>query len=418
MDIFDILIILLQIIIIIVILIFLLRKSNTKYDIKVESDITRRMISEEFQKNRQDISQTNRSDRQEQLKNLQALSNGIFERMSQRYMIDTKRDEAAAQRISNIAKDNEVRMTRLEEQVSKRLEEMRKTVDEQLNDTLQKRVAISFKQVSEQLTQLYSSLSKVDMDMASLQKVFTGVKTRGIWGEVMLLSLLDQILTHHQYIKNAKINPNRKTYVEVAIRMPGKEGELDVLLPIDSKFPTEDYQRLIDAREKNDIDAERFAERALAARFKKQAQDIRDKYINPPYSTNFAIMYLPAEGLFAEALKIAGLTETLQRDYRVTVCGPTTLAALLNSLKMGFTTLAIQKRSGEVWKLLAAVKKTINIHSENLSRAYKNMQTSVSALGRAQSNIGTINTRLKSVEEMPIQQVEELIPGITDEGEV
>jgi DNA recombination protein RmuC len=399
--------------------VFLLTKRNTAAnDIKNESDKTRRIISEEFQRNRQDLANMSRDDRQEQLKNFQALSKGIFDRWSQRSIIDTQRDEATAQRMSGIAKDNEMRMIRLEKQVAIRLEEMRKTVDEQLNETLQKRVAMSFKQVSEQLSQLYSSLSKVDTEMASLQKVFTGVKTRGVWGEIMLISLLDQILTRHQFIKNAKINPRRQEFVEVAVRMPGNDSDSEVLLPIDSKFPTEDYQRLVDARESGDTNAEKLAERALVERIKSQAKDIRDKYICPPYSTDFAIMYLPAEGLFAEALRVPGLTEKLQTDFKVTVCGPTTLAALLNSLKMGFTTLAIQKKSSEVWKLLAAVKKTLNIHQRNLEKAYRNMQTSVNALGDAQKNIGTISTRLRNVEEISASDANELIPGIMDESGV
>ncbi|MCK5130194.1 MAG: DNA recombination protein RmuC [Clostridiales bacterium] len=410
-------IILVLLVINVALIIFLILKKGTSGDdVKKENNLLRRMISEEFQQSRQEISKVNREDRQEQYKNFESLSKSIFERWTERNLIDSKRDEAGAQRISNVAKDNEIRMTRLEEQVSKRLDEMRKTVDEQLNETLQKRVSASFEQVTKQLTQLYSSLSKVDTDMASLQKVFSGVKTRGVWGEIMLIALLEQILTPQQFVKNAKINPNKQNYVEVAVRMPGNDGENDVLLPIDSKFPVEDYQRLIDARENGDKVAELEADRALTARIKSQAKDIRDKYIDPPYSTDFAIMYLPAEGLFAEALRVPGLTETLQVQYKVTVCGPTTLAALLNSLKMGFTTLAIQKKSGEVWRLLAAVKKTINIHQSNLQKAYRNMQTSVNALDDAQKNIGTINNRLRSVEEIPTAEVDELIPGIKDES--
>ena len=384
----------------------LLKKNTSANDIKRESRETREMLSGELSKSRR-----------EQLENFQTLSKGVFDRWGQRALEEQKRDESSALRISNLAKDNEVRMARLEEQVSKRLDEMRKTVDTQLNETLQKRVSASFEQVTKQLTQLYSSLSKVDTDMASLQKVFTGVKTRGVWGEVMLISLLEQILTPHQFVKNAKINPSKQEFVEVAIRMPGKDGDDDVLLPIDSKFPTEDYERLITAREKNDTAAEHLAKTALVNRFKSQAKDIRDKYIMPPYSTNFAVMYLPAEGLFAEALIEPGLTERLQREYNVTVCGPTTLAALLNSLKMGFATLAVQKKSGEVWKLLAAVKKTLGIHQSNLEKAYRNMKTSVNALDDAQKNIGTIHNRLRSVEEIPMSEAEELIPGADIDGE-
>ncbi len=390
---------------IILIAMLMFRRNTTSSEIKKESRETRLTLSDELSKSRK-----------EQLEGFNTLSKGVFERLSQRALEEQKREEAAAQRISNLAKDNEVRMNRLQEQVEKRLEEMRKTVDEQLNETLQKRVSASFEQVTKQLTQLYSSLAKVDTDMASLQKVFTGVKTRGVWGEVMLISLLEQILTSHQFVKNAKINPRRQEFVEVAVRMPGKEGEDDVLLPIDSKFPTEDYERLINAREAGDTVAEAKAKAALVNRLKAQAKDIRDKYIAPPYSTNFAVMYLPAEGLFAEALIEPGLTERLQREYNVTVCGPTTLAALLNSLKMGFATLAIQKKSGEVWKLLAAVKRTMGIHQTNLEKAYRNMRISVNALDDAQKNIGTISNRLRNVEEIPQAQAEELIPGITDES--
>jgi DNA recombination protein RmuC len=323
---------------------------------------------------------------------------------------------SADQRINNLLRDSEQRMGQLQEKVEKKLEEMRRTVDEQLNETLHKRVQSSFEAVGKQLESLQLSLGKVEAlrtDVTSLQKVFSNVKTRGTWGEVQLGVLLEQILAPQQYARNVKVVPRSQNFVEYAIRLPGKDEEKgEVWLPIDSKFPVEDYLLLTDAQEKGDAALAREQSRRIQERIKSQAREIRDKYIEPPYTTEFAILYLPTEGLYAEAIRFTGLIETIQRECRVTVAGPTTLAAVLNSLQMGFKTLAVQKYSSEVWQLLGAVKKTMEIHAKNLDKAYSNLQTSVNQLGDARKNVNTIHNRLDRVEDIPEQRLSALLPEL------
>ena len=323
---------------------------------------------------------------------------------------------SADQRIGNLVRDNEQRMQALQEKVEKRLDEMRKTVDEQLNETLHKRVQSSFEAVGRQLLSLQQSLGKVDAlrtDVNSLQRVFSNVKTRGTWGEVQLGVLLEQLLAPQQYAQNVRVCARAKYFVEYAIRLPGREeGAEEIWLPIDSKFPVEDYLLLTEAQENANLSQIKELTRRIQERMRECARDIRDKYIVPPYTTEFAILYLPTEGLYAEAIRLPGLIEMLQREYRVTVAGPTTLSAILNSLQMGFKTLAVQKYSSEVWRLLGAVKKTMEIHERNLDKAYANLQTSVNQLSDARKNASTIHNRLDKVEDIPLKQLSDLLPEL------
>ncbi len=294
-----------------------------------------------------------------------------------------------------------------------KLEEMRKTVDEKLHDTLEKRLGESFKQVSERLEQVHQGLGEMQSlatGVGDLKKVLTNVKTRGTWGEIQLGNLLEQMLTADQYVKQARPKPRSAEVVEFAIKLPGRDDDdQPVLLPIDAKFPKEDYERLVDASEKGDLRAVDEAVRQLEARIKHEARSIRDKYIQPPYTTDFAILYLPIEGLYAEVLRRPGLAESLQRDYRVTVAGPTTLAALLNSLQMGFRTLAIQKRSSEVWKILAAVKKKFEMFGETFARVQKKIQEADRAIETAKNDTRIIGNRLRSVEAMSDSEATRLL---------
>jgi DNA recombination protein RmuC len=299
-----------------------------------------------------------------------------------------------------------------------KLEDMRRTVDEKLHDTLEKRLGESFKQVSDRLEQVHKGLGEMQalaIGVGDLKKVLTNVKTRGSWGEVQLGVLLEQLLTADQYAAQVRVRPRATETVDFAIRLPGRDaGDTPVWLPIDAKFPKEDYERLSEAAERGDAAGVEAAVRQLDARIRQEARDIRDKYISPPDTTDFAILYLPTEGLYAEVLRRPGLADLLQRECRVVVAGPTTLAALLNSLQMGFRSLAIQKRSSEVWKLLAAVKKKFEGFGDTFSRVQKKIQEADKALEDARSDTEIIGKRLRLVEsadEAAVRDALALPPG-------
>ncbi len=261
------------------------------------------------------------------------------------------------QKLNQIRETVEKRLQLLQEENSKKLDEMRMTVDEKLQKTLEERISQSFKQVTEQLESVYKSLGEmknIGLEVGDLKKVLSNVKTKGILGEIQLGAILEQILSPEQYVKDTATYPGSRDRVEFAVKLPGDERG-HVLLPIDSKFPTEDFVKLMDAYDSGDKVLVEFHLKALEANIKKFAKDIHDKYIKIPYTTEFGILFLPTEGLYAEVVR-RGLVESLQRDYQINIAGPTTMAALLNSLQMGFKTLAIQKRSGEVWSILSAVK--------------------------------------------------------------
>ncbi|HER43623.1 MAG TPA: DNA recombination protein RmuC, partial [Candidatus Eisenbacteria bacterium] len=269
--------------------------------------------------------------------------------------------EANERRIEKVRETVEERLRHLQESNEKRIEEMRKTVDEKLHETLEKRLGESFKQVSERLEAVQRGLGEMQelaTGVGDLKRVLTNVKTRGTWGEVQLGTILEEILTPEQYERNVKVAGEGNDLVEYAIRLPGPDLDPNrcVWLPIDAKFPMEDYQRLVEASEAGDTDGVQQAGRALGRAVQMSAKTIREKYVDPPHTTDFAIMFMPTEGLYAEVLRQPGRVEELQRLHRVVVAGPTTLAAILTSLRMGFRTLAIEKRSSEVWDVLAAVK--------------------------------------------------------------
>ncbi len=296
------------------------------------------------------------------------------------------------------------RLRSIQEDSSKKLEDMRRTVDEKLSDTLNKRLGESFQQVSARLEAVHKGLGEMQTIAAGvgdLKKVLTNVKTRGNFGEIQLEALLEQILTREQFASKVAIKKNREQ-VDFAIRLPGKGDDAVVYLPIDAKFPTESYQRMVEAGDKGDVEILKEAGKALENDVKIQAKSIADKYIDPPETTDFAIMFLPSEGLYAEVLRRPGLVETLQRERKVVVAGPTTIAALINSLQMGFRTLAIEKRAGEVGQLLSAVKKEFGSFSVILERTKKQIDTVSGSLDQAMIKTRTIDRKLKNVENLPV----------------
>jgi DNA recombination protein RmuC len=299
----------------------------------------------------------------------------------------------------------EQRLERLQQDNSAKLEQMRQTVDEKLHATLEQRLSESFRQVSERLEQVHKGLGEMQSlaaGVGDLKKVLSGVKTRGVLGEVQLGALLEQVLTPEQYETNVATRPGSRERVEFAIRMPGqgRDGE-PLWLPVDAKFPLEDFQRLQAAQDLADPAAVEEAARALETRVKLEARSIVEKYVEVPYTTEFAVLYMPFEGLYAEVLRRPGLFEQLQREFRVTVCGPTTLSALLNSLQMGFRTLAIQKRSSEVWQVLGGVKAEFGKFGEVLANTKRQLQTVANSIELAETRTRQIERKLKDVEALP-----------------
>lgn len=317
-------------------------------------------------------------------------------------------------RMRDLQKTVDERLLHIEKQSGERLESMRRTVEEKLEGTLERRLGDSFKLVGERLEQVQRGLGEMQSlanGVGDLKRVLTNVKTRGTWGEVQLSMLLEQILTPEQYEANAKIGRTSEV-VEFAIKLPGRDDDSGVVfLPIDSKFPQESYQRLLDAQDAGLPDQAAAARKELETAVKVAARDIRDKYIHPPKTTDFAVMFLPTEGLYSEVLRIPGLMDRLQNEFRTTVAGPTTLAALLNSLQMGFRTLAIQKRSGEVWKILGAVKSEFGKFSDILDGVQKKLGEAAGKIEDASRKSRTIQTKLRFVEEMPATQAAALLAG-------
>ncbi len=307
-------------------------------------------------------------------------------------------------------------VTRMQEENGKKLEEMRQTVDEKLHATLDKRLGESFSLVSQRLEQVYKGLGEMQnlaSGVGDLKKVLTNVKTRGVWGEMQLGSLLSQVLTPGQYDENVAVAPHSNQRVEFAVKLPGREEGATIYLPIDSKFPIEDYERLLNAYEMGDQAMIAAASSALQNALRVEAKRIAGKYIVPPYTTDFAVMFLPIEGLYAEALRVRGLTEELQEKHRVVVAGPTTLNALLTSLQVGFRTLAIEKRSGEVWQLLSAVKTEFGKFAGLLEATEKKLHAATESIENASRKTRTIERKLRRVEALDEGKAARLLSGET-----
>ena len=315
----------------------------------------------------------------------------------------TQRDELTAS-LESVRSIVDLRLKQLQDDNSKQIDKMRATVDEKLQGTLERRLGESFKLVSDRLEQVHQGLGAMQQlasDVGGLQKVLSNVKTRGGWGEVQLGALLEQVLTQDQFARNVKLRPESGERVDFAIKLPGDENGAPVWLPIDAKFPTEDYQRLIEAQEKGNVPAIDEAMKSLETELKRGAKDICAKYINPPRTTDFALMFLPTEGLYAEAIRRVGLVEQVQRDCKVVFAGPTTLVALLNSLQMGFRTLAIQKRSSEVWNLLAGVKTEFGKFGEALAAVRDKLDQAARKMEDVDVRSRALTRKLRDVEELP-----------------
>jgi DNA recombination protein RmuC len=314
----------------------------------------------------------------------------------------TKLQNEAQEKLRNSV---EARLDQLRTENSAKLDEMRQTVDEKLQSTLEKRLGESFNTVSEQLKRVHEGLGEMQnlaTGVGDLKRVLTNVKTRGTWAEVQLRFLLEDYLTADQFVANAQMKPNTGERVEFAVRFPGRDEEgTELYLPIDSKFPKEDYERLMVAAEAADPVAVEAASAALETAIRNSAKTICDKYINPPHTTDFAILFLPTEGLFAEVLRRPGFFDRLQRDYRVTVAGPTTLSSLLNAFQMGFRSLAIQQRSSDVWKVLGAVRTEFDKHGDVLDRIKRQLSAAANSVDALGTRTRSMRRHLKDVEALP-----------------
>lgn len=369
------------------------KTSLVKFDSTLER--TDKSIKDEFQRNRVESNSSAKNQREELTKSLDSFKEGfdnntkrlndlLKERFDAFSKQQTEINQESEKRIKEVKETVENQLKEIREDNTKQLNEVRKTVDEKLQKTLNERLTQSFETVGKQLKSVQEGLGEMKnlaTDVGGLKKVLSNVKMRGGIGEVQLAMLLEQILAPDQYEANVKTKKGSSTTVEFAIKLPGKnEDESVVWLPVDAKFPKDVYEKLQEAYEDGDLDKIQFAQKELDNTIKKMAKDISEKYIDPPNTTDFGIMFLPFEGIYAEVVRKASLLETLQRDYKIIVTGPTTLAAILNSLQMGFKTLAIQKRSSEVWHVLGAVKKEFENFGGMMSKAQNNIRTGLNQL--------------------------------------
>ena len=352
---------------------------------------------------------------------LNNLGTKINENGNTQYQMLTNLTQINEQKLDNTRKSTEEKLEKIRETVegrllymqkdnAEKLEKMRVTVDEKLQGTLEQRLGESFKIVNDRLESVYKGLGEMQnlaQGVGDLKKIFTNVKARGTWGEIELGNILEEYMTPDQYLKSAKTRPNATEFVEFAIKLPGKGDGESVLLPVDSKFPVEDYKRLVDSEELGDVDAINDARKSLENSIKLFAKDIHDKYIETPYTTDFGIMFLPTESLYCEVLKNTALIETLSQKYRVVVSGPTTFVALLNSLQMGFRTLAIEKRSSEVWSLLGTVKSEFEKFGDLLDKTNKKLQEIGNTMAKASTKTRVIQRKLKDVVALPVANEDE-----------
>jgi DNA recombination protein RmuC len=391
-------------------------------------DHVERLLCEESARNRQESASGERQARAELQAGMARLTESLLNRMAEIARLQKDQLDSFSRQLAGLTALNESKLEALRQTIEHRLqamqadntaklEQMRLVVDEKLQSTLEKRLGDSFQQVSERLEQVYAGLGEMRTlaaGVGDLKKVLTNVKTRGTWGEIRLGQILDQILAPEQYAANVVTRAGGSERVEFAVRLPGPDADREeiVWLPIDAKFPQEDYQRLLDAQEAADRELADRSLRSLEIRVKAEARAIREKYIDPPHTTDFAILFLPVEGLYAEVLRIPGLCDVLQREHRVVVTGPTTLAALLNSLQMGFRTLAIERRSSEVRELLGTVKAEFGKFGDTLAKTKKKLQEAAHTIDQAQVRTRAIERTLRRVEQAPPDQ--QLQPGMDE----
>jgi len=390
-------------------LVLLLRRPSGNHDAAVALQQSLQSMHEKLERIerelRTEITESSRGGRQELTQNLAVFQQSQVQQLT---LMQKSIGDTLNQQLQQLQKSN-----------ADKLDEMRRTVDEKLQTTLEKRLSESFKQVAERLEQVHNGLGQMQKladGVGSLQRVLTNVKTRGMFGEVQLEALLEQVLTIEQYAKQVETKPRSNQRVDFAIRFPGRggaDGE-PVWLPIDAKFPREDYERLLDAQDRADVVAAEIAAKALEVRIRTEAKSIAESYLAPPHTTDFAILFLPTEGLYAEVLRRPGLMDTLQRDYRVTLAGPTTLLAMLNSLHMGFRTLALEHQASEVWKVLGAVKTEFERYGDWVEKVREQVQKAADTLDRADTRSRQMRRALKNVEALPEGEAQALLPKFDD----
>lgn len=364
---------------------------------------------------RMEAAQGARSDRAELADSIGRMSQLLAHQMAGFVDAQGRQLELLSTQLAQLAGSNDQRLAELRETLERqlaalardnavRLEKMRETVDEKLQSTLQQRLGETFEMVAARLDQVHQGMGEMNAlaaDVGDLKRVLSNVRTRGTWGEIQLGALLEQILVPEQFARNVEVVAGSGERVEFALRLPGHDPASPVWLPIDAKFPREDYDRLGTAREEGDARAAAVAERQLDARLRQEARTIREKYVSPPATTDFAVLFLPTEGLYAEAVRRPGLLDELQRTQRVVVAGPSTLAAILSSLQMGFRTLAIERRSSEVWRLLGAVKTEFGRFGDVLARTREQIERAATTIGGAETRSRAIERRLREVESLP-----------------
>jgi len=373
-------------------------------------------VKDEISRNRTEANENGKSTREEISRSFKSFRDSTDNRMAEFSSTQSTNFESFSKKLSELTEKNEAKMEHIRLTVegkleniqkdnSEKLEKMRQTVEEKLENTLETRLGEKFKLVNDRLEQVYKGLGEMQTlasGVGDLKKVLTNVKTRGTWGEVQLGNLLEQLLIPDQYATNICTKKGSSERVEFAIKIPGKDDHIKTIwLPIDAKFPLEDYQKLVEAQENADPVAAEALGKALEARIKSEARDIKEKYLDPPYTTDFGILYLPVEGLFAEVVRRMGLFEFLQNTYRVTVTGPTTISALLNSLQMGFRTLAIEKRTSEVWEILGAVKNDFGKFGEILEKTHKKLKEASDSIETATTKTRSIERKLNKVQSLP-----------------
>ena len=383
-----------------------------------ESDA--KLFREEFSRNREEAGVAAKAQREELASTLKNVSDSTLKSLGEISAILRGQLEQVVNQSAKVADKVDLRLKELQQDNAQQIDRMRATVDEKLQGTLEKRLGESFKLVSDRLEQVHHGLGTMQQlasDVGGLQRVLTNVKTRGGWGEVQLGALLEEVLAPEQFARNVRTREGSGENVEFAIRLPGYENGAPVWLPIDAKFPVEDYHRLIAAQESADPVATEQAMKNLEAQLRKSAKEICVKYINPPQTTDFALMFLPTEGLYAEAIRRLGLVEQVQRECKVIFAGPTTLAALLNSLQMGFRTLAIRKSSSEVWSLLATVRSEFGKFGALLEGVKKKLEQASNQIDDVVRKSRTIEKRLNRVEELP-SHPEPLLPDLLPSDEM
>ena len=393
------------------------RKFNTNEDILKD-------IDNKFEKQNEIYKQINEM----LLSAIKNYNDTVLTGISQNLQLQKQELIVVQNRLESILKSNEDRLARatsildnglikLQQDNEKKLEQMRQTVDEKLNVSLEKRLAESFNIINNRLQSVYEGLGEMKQlanGVGDLKRVLTNVKTRGVWGEVSLANLLEQMLSTEQFQSNVAIKDNQER-VDFAISLPGKDDKT-ILLPVDAKFPIEDYQRLVEASESGNLQQTELARKGLEKRVKEEAKKISEKYISLPKTTDFAVMYLALEGLYAEVLRMPGLAEELQREYKVVICGPTTLSALLNSLQLGFKTLSIEKRSSEIWQLLGVFKQEFGKFVDLLSKTQKKLAEASNTIESATKKSKTIERKLKNV--TSLEEESDILLETSDEEEI